>query len=64
MGISAKAAEPEAAEKLVEFLFSKKKVRKQGASEGFPVNEAVYDSEEYWAVGDENGNLGTLDPET
>lgn len=59
VGISAKAAEPEAAEKLVEFLFSKEG-QETGASEGFPVNEAVYDSEEYWAVGDENGNLGTL----
>lgn len=59
VGISAKAAEPEAAEKLVEFLFSKEG-QETGASEGFPVNEAVYDCEEYWAVGDENGNLGTL----
>lgn len=59
VGISAKAAESEAAEKLVEFLFSKEG-QEAGTGEGFPVNEAVYDSEEYWAVGDENGNLGTL----
>ncbi|WP_274422639.1 ABC transporter substrate-binding protein [Blautia sp. XA-2221] len=59
VGISAKAAEPEAAEKLVEFLFSKEG-QETGTSEGFPVNETVYDSGEYWAVGDENGKLGTL----
>lgn len=59
VGISAKASQPEAAEKLVEFLFSREG-QETGKSAGFPVNEAVYDSEDYWAAGDDNGNLGTL----
>ena len=59
VGISAKAGEPEAAEKLVEFLFSQEGQR-AGTSAGFPVNETVYDSEEYWAVGDSDGLLGVM----
>ena len=59
VGISARASQPEAAEKLVSFMLSQEG-EKIGTSSGFPVNEAVYDSEEYWAVGDSNGFLGTL----
>ncbi len=59
VGISAKASQPEAAEKLVEFLFSQEG-QKIGTSSGFPVNETVYDSEEYWAVGNSEGSLGVL----
>ena len=29
-----------------------------GSDSGFPVNEAVYDSEDYWAAGDDQGRLG------
>lgn len=58
VGISAKAEQKDAAEKLVEFLFGKEG-QVIGQSEGFPVNEAVYNSADYWAAGDENGNLGT-----
>ena len=63
MGISAKAAEPEAAEKLVEFLFSKEG-QETGASEGFPVNEAVMTvrSTGQWEMKTEIWEL--LDPET
>src|SRR5699024_11950884 len=59
VGISAKAGEPEAAEKLVEFLFSQEGQR-AGTSAGFPVNETVYDSEEYWAAGDSDGLWGVM----
>lgn len=58
VGISAKAEQKEAAEKLVEFLFTKEG-QEIGRNSGFPVNEAVYDSEEYWAAGDDQGCLGT-----
>lgn len=58
VGISAKAEQKEAAEKLVEFLFTKEG-QGIGRNSGFPVNEAVYDSEEYWAAGDDQGCLGT-----
>lgn len=58
VGISAKAEQKEAAEKLVEFLFTKEG-QEIGSNSGFPVNEAVYDSEDYWAVGDDEGCLGT-----
>lgn len=58
VGISAKAGQMEAAEKLVEFLFTKEG-QEIGSSSGFPVNEAVYDSEDYWAAGDDQGRLGT-----
>ncbi len=58
VGISAKAEQKEAAEKLVEFLFTKEG-QGIGSNSGFPVNEAVYDSEDYWAVGDDEGCLGT-----
>lgn len=59
VGISARASQPEAAEKLVSFMLSQEG-EKIGTSSGFPVNETVYDSEEYWAVGDSEGSLGTL----
>lgn len=58
VGISAKAEQKEAAEKLVEFLFTKEG-QEIGSNSGFPVNEAVYDSEDYWAAGDDQGCLGT-----
>ena len=58
VGISAKAEQKEAAEKLVEFLFTKEG-QGIGRNSGFPVNEAVYDSEEYWEAGDDQGCLGT-----
>lgn len=57
VGISAKAGQMEAAEKLVEFLFTKEG-QEIGSDSGFPVNEAVYDSEDYWAAGDDQGRLG------
>lgn len=59
VGISAKASQPEAAEKLVEFMLSQEG-QKVGTDAGFPVNETVYDSSEYWAVGDSDGAMGTL----
>ena len=43
----------------MEFLFSQEGQR-AGTSAGFPVNETVYDSEEYWAVGDSDGSLGVM----
>lgn len=58
IGISAKAEQKEAAEKLVGFLFTKEG-QEIGSNSGFPVNEAVYDSEDYWAAGDDQGRLGT-----
>lgn len=57
VGISAKAEQKEAAEKLVGFLFTKEG-QEIGSDSGFPVNETVYDSEDYWAAGDEQGRLG------
>lgn len=60
IGISAKAAEKEAAEKFVEFLFSQEG-QFQGKNEGFPVNQTVYESSEYWDVGaDKDGIVSTL----
>lgn len=59
VGISAKAEQKEAAEILVEFLFTKEG-QEIGSNSGFPVNEAVYDSEDYWAAGDNQGRLGIL----
>ena len=59
VGISAKAEQKEAAEILVEFLFTKEG-QEIGSNSGFPVNEAVYDSEDYWAAGDDQGRLGIL----
>lgn len=57
IGISAKAEQKDAAEKLVGFLFTKEG-QEIGSNSGFPVNEAVYDSEDYWAAGDDQGRLG------
>lgn len=59
VGISAKASQPEAARKLISFMLSQEG-QQIGNDSGFPVNEAVYDSEEYWAVGDSEGGLGTM----
>ena len=59
VGISAKASQPEAAEKLISFMLSQEG-QQIGNDSGFPVNETVYDSEEYWAVGDSDGSLGTM----
>lgn len=59
VGISAKASQPEAAEKLISFMLSQEG-QQIGKDSGFPVNETVYDSEEYWAVGDSDGSLGTM----
>ena len=42
----------------MEFLFTKEG-QEIGSNSGFPVNEAVYDSEDYWAAGDDQGCLGT-----
>ena len=50
IGISAKAAEKDAAEKFVEFLFSQEG-QSLGKNEGFPVNQAVYENSEYWDLG-------------
>lgn len=59
IGISAKASEKEAAQKFVEFLFSSDSQSILG-SFGLPVNQTVYESEEYWNVGDKNGAVSTL----
>lgn len=59
IGISAKASEKEAAQKFVEFLFSSESQSILG-SWGLPVNQSVYESEEYWNVGDKNGAVSTL----
>ena len=55
MGISAKAREKEAAELFVSFLFSEEQ-QKNNKEAGFPVRKSVYDSEEYWELGQE-GNI-------
>lgn len=59
IGISAKASEKEAAQKFVEFLFSSESQSILG-SWGLPVNQSVYESEDYWNVGDKNGAVSTL----
>ena len=59
VGISAKAAQTEAAERLVEFMFTQEG-QKIGADEGLPVNETVYDGEEYWAIGNEDGMVAIM----
>lgn len=55
MGISVKAREKEAAELFVSFLFSEEQ-QKNNKEAGFPVRKSVYDSEEYWELGQE-GNI-------
>ena len=55
MGISVKAREKEAAELFVSFLFSEEQ-QKSNKEAGFPVRKSVYDSEEYWELGQE-GNI-------
>lgn len=55
MGISAKAREKEAAELFVSFLFSEEQ-QKNNKEAGFPVRKSVYDSEDYWELGQE-GNI-------
>lgn len=59
IGISAKASEKEAAQKFVEFLFSSESQSILG-SFGLPVNQSVYESENYWNVGDKNGVVSTM----
>lgn len=55
MGISVKAKEKEAAKLFVSFLFSEEQ-QKNNKEAGFPVRKSVYDSEEYWELGQE-GNI-------
>lgn len=55
MGISVKAREKEAAKLFVSFLFSEEQ-QKNNKEAGFPVRKSVYDSEEYWELGQE-GNI-------
>lgn len=55
MGISVKAREKEAAELFVSFLFSEEQQKNNKEAE-FPVRKSVYDSEEYWELGQE-GNI-------
>ena len=55
MGISVKAREKEAEELFVSFLFSEEQ-QKNNKEAGFPVRKSVYDSEEYWELGQE-GNI-------
>ena len=50
-----RASEKEAAEKFVSYLFSDEGQR-VGSSNGLPVRKSVYDSEEYWELGQE-GNI-------
>lgn len=59
IGISAKASEKEAAQKFVEFLFSSESQSILG-SWGLPVNQSVYESDDYWNVGDNNGVVSTM----
>lgn len=67
VGISTKAAEKEAAEKFVEFLFSQEG-QSIGKNEGFPVNQTVYESSEYWDLReDEDGvvsQMSSSNPDT
>ncbi len=53
IGISSKAREKEAAEKFVEFLFSKEG-QEVGQSGGIPVNKAVFENPDYWKKGEED----------
>lgn len=53
IGISAKAREKDAAEKFVEFLFSQEG-QGIGASNGIPVNKAVFHNADYWKKGEED----------
>ena len=55
MGISVKAREKETAKLFVSFLFSEEQ-QKNNKEAGFPVRKSVYDSEEYWELGQE-GNI-------
>lgn len=56
IGISSMANEKEAAEKFVEYLFSQEG-QAIGSEEGLPVNQAIYDSMDYWMKGEEGALL-------
>lgn len=58
VGISAKTNKTEAAEKFVRFLFEEEG-QKTGQSSGIPVKKSVYESMDYWKVGNEDGLVST-----
>lgn len=51
MGVNSKSKNQEEAKAFLEFLYSEK-AQRLSMGYGLTVNEKVYDSQEYWAVGD------------